>query len=352
MTIKDAIKKVTEKGNLSEEESHSLFSEIMDGNATPSQIGALLAALRMKGETVLEITGAARVMREKAIKVRFEDNASLFEKGDVKDDAILDTCGTGGTGRDTFNISTPVSFVVAACGVKVAKHGNRSASGRCGSADVLEKLGVKIDAPIEVTKKCIQQIGVGFMYAPLYHTAMRHAMATRKEIGIKTIFNLLGPLANPASANCQVVGVFDPRLTEVIADVLGKLGARCAYVVHGMDNLDEVTITTKTKVSEYKDGRVWTYYVEPHTFGFKIAKKESIKGGNVDENATIVKSILGGERGPRQEIVLMNASCALMAAGKSKGFKEGVAIAREAIESGKAREKMEQLIRMTNEGVL
>jgi anthranilate phosphoribosyltransferase len=301
-------------------------------------VGALIVALRMKGETVDEITGAAKVMREKALKIKIDH------------EPLLDTCGTGGTGIDRFNISTAMAFVLAGCGVKVAKHGNRSASSRCGSADVLEKLGVKIDVPAEITEKCIKEINIGFLFAPAFHSAMKYAVTPRKEIGVRTIFNILGPLSNPASATCQVLGVFKDELTETMANVLGKLGVKRAFVVHGDDGLDEVSITGRTKVSELDNGKVKTYHVEPKTFGLRKAALEDIKGGTADENAAIIRSMLSGEKGARRDIVLANAGMAFVAAGKAKDPREGAMLAAEAIDSGKAMEKLEQLIRMTNEG--
>jgi len=341
MDIKNAIKKVTGFENLAEEETRAVFEHIMSGEVTPAQIGAFLTGLRMKGETVEEITGAAMVMREKALKINV--------KKDPPDEPILDTCGTGGTGKGTFNISTTVAFVVAGCGVKVAKHGNRGASSRCGSADVLEALGVRIEVPVEVTEKCINGINIGFLFAPLFHKAMKYAVGPRKEIGIRTIFNLIGPLSNPASATCQVMGVFDESLTQKMAEVLGRLGVSRAYVVYGMDRFDEVTISGRTKVSELRGGGVRSYFVTPETFGVKEAGRDDIKGGSVEENAAVIKSVLSGEQGPALDIVLVNASVALMAAGRVSDFTEGVRAARESIDSGKAREKLDQLVKVTNQ---
>jgi anthranilate phosphoribosyltransferase len=353
MDIKEAIERVVGFGNLTEEEMHSVFNAIMSGEATMSQIAAFITALRMKGETVEEITGAARVMREKSVKIRISGDSVDIDRDEItpEEEAILDTCGTGGTGTNTFNISTTVAFVLAGCGVRVAKHGNRAASSRCGSADVLEKLGVKLDVPVEVTEECIRKINIGFMFAPLFHEAMRYAVTPRKEMGVRTIFNILGPLSNPASATCQVLGVYEQKLTETMARVLGKLGTKRAFVVHGMDGLDEITITGKTKVSELAGGRVRSYYVGPATFGFKKAKLEEIRGGTTEENAMIIRNVLSGEKGPRRDVVLMNSSVALMAAGKVKDFKEGVRVAASAVDSGKALERLEELIRITNEGV-
>ena len=338
MNIKEATAKVVCFENLTERQMRSVFGEIMSGKATSSQIGAFITALRMKGETVDEITGAARVMREKATRIKVRGT-------------VLDTCGTGGTGIKRFNISTTVAFVLAGCGVKVTKNGNRAASSHCGSADVLEQLGVKLDVSAKVTEKCLKNIGIGFLFAPLFHGAMKHAAGPRKEIGIRTIFNILGPLCNPASATCQVLGVFDERLTEPMAKVLKNLGTKRAFVVHGMDNLDEVTIAGKTKITELHNGRIRSYHVNPKTFGVKNAALKDIKGGSAKENAGIIKSILTGEIGPRRDVVLINSSVALMAAGKAKSFKEGVKLAAISIDSAQALEKLEKLIKITNKGV-
>jgi len=343
MDIKNAIEKVIRLKDLTEEETISIFGEIMEGNISPAQIGAFLSGLRMKGESVSEITGAARSMRNKAIKI------SLPEE--ILKEGLLDTCGTGGTGKDTFNISTTVSFVVAGLGVKVAKHGNRAASGRSGSADILEALGVKIDVSPEVTAKCIREIGIGFLYAPIFHSAMKYAALPRKEIGIRTIFNLIGPLSNPAGATCQVMGVYDRDLTEKIAEVLGNLGVKRAYVVHGEDGFDEVTITGKTKVSELKNNKVVSYKIAPKDFGLKVSCGDDIAGGrNAEENAKITRSVLSGKKGAALDIVLMNAAVAFMAAGRIEKMKEGTAMALNSVTSGRALEKLEELIKLTNEG--
>lgn len=335
--IKEAIEKVVKGIDLSEGEMRSCFEEIMTGQATNSQIGSFITALRMKGETADEITGAAKVMREKALKVHVGDG-----------ETIIDTCGTGGSPADTFNISTAVAFVAAGCGLKVAKHGNRSASSRCGSADVLEALGVKIEQPPEAVEKCIREIGIGFLYAPVFHSAMKYAITPRKEIGIRTIFNILGPLANPANTTGQVLGVYDEKLTEVMANVLKNLGAKRALVVYGMDTLDEITITGKTKITELDKGRIRTYYVTPEQFGLKRARLEDIKGGSAEENAGTILSVLKGERSPRRDIVLLNASAAVVVGFKARDFKAGAGLAGESIDSGAAFDKLQKLIEFTN----
>ena len=336
MNIKKAIKKVVNLKSLTQKEAYMVFKDIMNGKATSAQIGALVTALRMKGETADEITGAARVMREKVLKV----------KAGTKRE-VLDTCGTGGTGRGAFNISTTASFVLAGCGVKVAKHGNRAASSHCGSADVLEELGVKVDVPVKVTEKSIKSINIGFMFAPLFHGAMKHAIGPRREIGVRTIFNILGPLSNPASATCQVLGVYDEKLTVLMAEALKKLGTRRAYVVHGKDGLDEVTITGETVVTELKGGKIRTYTISPKDFGLKRTSFKNIKGGTVKLNAKAVKSVLSGGKGPKRDIVLMNSALALMAAGKAKSLKQGVKLASSSIDSGEALNKLKELICMT-----
>ena len=333
--IKEAIEKVVNKIDLTEDQMRGVFDEIMSGKATPAQIGSFITALRMKGETIEEITGAAKVMREKSIHI----NAG---------DAVVDTCGTGGSGTNTFNISTTTAFVVAGCGLKVAKHGNRAASSMCGSADVLEALGVNLDTSPELAERCINEIGIGFMYAPLFHGAMKYAITPRKEIGIRTIFNILGPLSNPAGATSQVIGVYDAKLTEVMAGVLKNLDTKRAFVVYGMDTLDEITITGKTKVTELKSGKIRTYYISPERFGIKKANLEDIKGGDAAENARIILSILKGGRGPKRDVVLLNSSAALVAGFKAKGFKSGIRMADDSISSGVAFDKLNKLIEYTN----
>lgn len=341
--IREAIEKVVKRIDLSEAEMRGIFSEIMSGKATDAQIGAFASALRMKGETVEEITGAARAMREMSVHI----SAGKRSAG-IGEEAIIDTCGTGGSGINTFNISTTVAFVVSGCGLKVAKHGNRAMSGRCGSADVLDALGVKLDIGPDMAQRCLLEIGIGFLYAPAFHNAMKYAAGPRREIGIRTIFNLLGPLSNPANATSQVLGVYDAKLTDMIARVLKNLGSKRAFVVYGMDALDEITITGKTRVSELKGGRVRTYFISPEKFGIKRAGIDDIEGGDSKENADILLSVLKGERNPRRDIVLLNASAALVAGFKAKSFKAGIKMAAESIDSGRALDKLMRLIEMTN----
>lgn len=333
--IREAITKVGKRIDLTEGEMCSVFEEIMSGKAAAAEITAFLDGLRKKGETVEEITAAAKVMREKAIRIK------------VDGDTVIDTCGTGGTGINTFNISTTAALVAAGCGVKVAKHGNRSASCQCGSADVLEALGVKIDIAPDKVAKCINEVGIGFMFAPVFHLAMKYAAPSRKELGGKTIFNILGPLSNPAGATHQVMGVYDAKLTEVLAGVLKNLGSERAFVVSGSDGLDEVTVTGRTKISELDKGQIRTYYVTPEDFRVNRVSLDELKGGASKENAATTLSLLKGERSGRRDIVLANASTSLVLAGKAKDFRTGAEMAEESIDSGKALEKLTKLIEFT-----
>ena len=332
--IKEAINMLVSKINLTEPESAECMKDIMEGKSTDAQTGAFLAALRMKGETVEEITGAARIMRAKAAAIKAPEG-------------VLDTCGTGGDMSHTFNISTTTAFVVAGAGVPVAKHGNRSVSSRSGSADVLEALGVKIDLLPGKVEKCLFETGFGFLFAPLFHPAMKYAVGPRRELGIRTIFNILGPITNPANAKRQILGVFANRLTETLAMVLGKLGAVDAMVVHGEDGLDEVSISGRTRVSRFKDGEVRNFFIEPEDFGIWRNEIEQIRGGEKDENAAITLSILNGEKGPRRDIVLMNSAVALVAAGTTEDFRTALQTAEESIDSGRALKKIEEVKRVS-----
>lgn len=334
--IKEAIAKVVTGINLAEAEAEAVMREIMQGEATDAQIAAYITALRMKGESVEEITGSARVMREKAAHVKVDAPYQV------------DTCGTGGDLSHTFNISTTAAFVVAGAGVAVAKHGNRSVSSKSGSADVLQALGVNIELPPHRVEECLSEVGIAFLFAPMMHQAMKYAIGPRREIGIRTIFNLLGPLTNPAGVKSQIMGVYSADLTGLLARVLGNLGLSHAYVVHGMDGLDEITITDRTKISEYKDGVVNDYYIHPSDFDLPTGKPEDIKGGDSRENATITEYILKGQSGPRRDIVLLNAAAGLAASGKAKDIREGIRIAAESIDSGAAMKKLEQLKKFTN----
>jgi len=333
--IKEAISKVVTGADLSEEEMVGVMNEVMSGECTPAQIGSFITALRMKGETIAEITGAARVMRDKADRV----------DGGTGDGILVDTCGTGGDSSGTFNVSTTAAFVVAGAGVTVAKHGNRSITSHCGSADVLEGLGVNLDLTPEQVGQCIREVGIGFMFAPVMHGAMKYAIGPRREIGIRTVFNILGPLTNPAGANVQVMGVFDPDLTGKLAAVLGKLGALRAMVVCGAGNMDELTVTGETKVAEWSDGQVSEYTVKPEEVGLKRATIAEIQGkGDAGAAATHMRQILSGEAGPCLDMVLLNAGAALTAAGKAVDLKGGVDLARQTVASGAALAKVDGLV--------
>ncbi|MBN1140701.1 MAG: anthranilate phosphoribosyltransferase [Deltaproteobacteria bacterium] len=346
--IKEAIAKVVERQDLSEAEMVTVMDEIMGGEATPAQIAGFITALRMKGETVDEITGAARVMRARATPIRVGTIVGIDrDEINVERESILDTCGTGGSGTKSFNISTTVAFVLAACGVKVAKHGNRSISSACGSADVLEKLGVNLEVSPQRVTECINTLGIGFLFAPALHGAMKYAIGPRKEIGIRTIFNILGPLTNPAAADRQVLGVYRRELVEPITQVLRKLGCRKGYVVHGSDGMDEVTLTGPTSVGEIRGEKVIFYEVKPGDFGLPCCTLDELRGGDAEQNAQIVRGILGGEKGPRREVVLLNSAFALLAAERVADVRAGMERAAQAIDSGQALEKLEGLVEMT-----
>ena len=330
--IKEAIKKVVDGTDLLMDEAAAVMSEIMSGEATPSQIACLITAMRIKGESVDEITGFAKKMREFAIRI------------DPKVEELVDTCGTGGDYSGTFNISTISAIVAAAAGAKIAKHGNRSASSKCGSADILEALGVKIDIPPEKVKQSIEDIGIGFLYAPNFHPAMKFAGPTRKEIGIRTIFNLLGPLTNPAGAKNQLVGVFSAGIKELIAKVLKNLGSREVMVVHGRDTLDEISVCDRTDVSHLKDGRIKNYDIDPKKFGIKPCKRESILGGSIEDNVRITNEVLNGVKGAKRDIVLLNSAAVLVLGKIASELKEGIEIAGEIIDNGKARSKLKDMI--------
>jgi len=349
--IKEAIVKIVRGDDLTEEEMERAMEEVMTGKATPAQIGSFVTALRMKGESVDEITGAAKVMRAKAKKIRLNNHLLNIDRDEinVEDETVLDTCGTGGDGTNTFNVSTATAFVAAGAGVKVAKHGNRAVSSRCGSADVLSNLGVKLDINHSNVETCIQELGIGFLYAPLYHGAMKYAAGPRQEIGLRTIFNLLGPLTNPAGATAQVLGVYAQGLTEKMASVLGKLGTKEAFVVCGEGTFDEISICGSTRVSHLKNGEVRTFEMSPEEYGFKRAAPEAIKGGSARENARIIREILDGEKGPKRDIVLLNAAAAFVAAGLDGGFEGGIERAKDSIDSGGARDKLDALVNFTQQ---
>lgn len=349
--IKTAIAKVVERKDLSEAEMIEVMDQIMSGEATSAQVAAFITALRMKGETVEEITGAARVMRDRATPIRVGKGVLDIDRDDINIDqeTILDVVGTGGDGTNSFNISTTVAFVVASCGVKVAKHGNRAVSSACGSADVLESLGVNLDVTPETVERSIDSIGIGFLFAPALHGAMKHAIGPRKEIGIRTIFNILGPLTNPAGADCQVLGVYRDDLVEPLARVLRKLGCRRGFVVYGLDGMDEITLTGETRVAEIRPEGVAVSTIKPEDFGFLPCTPEDLRGGDAAGNARIVRGILQGDRGPKRDTVLLNAAYCLVAAGKAADPAEGVRMATEAVDSGRAMAKLDQLVALTNE---
>lgn len=335
--FRENLNKIILGHNLNEDEMSGVITEIFSGNITDAQIGALMAALATKGETFEELAGAARAMRRKALRI--QSSAAI----------TVDTCGTGGDGTRTFNISTTTAFVVAGCGVTVAKHGNRSVSSQCGSADLLEVLGVKLDTDPEIVEEAVNQIGIGFLFAPIYHGAMRHAGKARKEVGIRSIFNMLGPLTNPAAANCQLLGVYAPELTEMFAQALQLLGAKRAFVVHGHDGMDEITVCAPTRISELKDGLIRTYDINPEQFFGRVAEPDSLKGGNPEENAQITRNILTGEKSPKRDVVLLNTAAALVAAGRAKDLKDGINTAQISIDSGEALKKLKTLVQYTQE---
>ncbi len=343
MDIKQAIAKVIIHQDLSEEEMVDVMNEIMGGSATPAQIGSFITALRMKGETVAEITGAVRVMRAKVTPIA---TGLDINQGGI----LVDTCGTGGDSSGTFNVSTASAFVVAGAGIMVAKHGNRSVSSHCGSADVLEAAGVSLNLTPEQIGRCVREVGIGFLFAPALHGAMKYAIGPRREIGIRTIFNILGPLTNPAGANVQVVGVFAADLTEPLAEVLGRLGSRRALVVHGEGGLDELTVTGSTRISDFHQGRVSTYNITPEQLGLARATLADLQGGATpSESAAQMRAIFGGEPGAKRDMVLINSGAALMAAGVSADLQAGVKKAAEVIDAGKALAKLEQLVAFCRE---
>ncbi len=335
--IRESLKRLIRREDLLEEEMAALMGEIMSGNATDAQIGAVMAALATKGETFSELAGAARAMRRRA--TRIQTNA----------DVVVDTCGTGGDSSNTFNISTTAAFVVAGCGVTVAKHGNRSVSSKCGSADLLESLGVNLQAGPEVVEEAVREIGIGFLFAPLFHGAMKHAAKARKELGVRSIFNMLGPLTNPAGANCQLIGVYAPALTEMFAQALQLLGAKHALVVHGHDGLDEISVCAPTRVSELNGGAIRTYDISPEQLNLSSADRHDLAGGTPADNALITRKILAGKKGPARDVVVVNAGAALVAAGMASGLPEGMKLAAGAIDDGRAMGKLDELVKFTNE---
>ncbi len=333
--FKELLAFVADGGSLSREQAEEAFEIIMSGAATPSQMGAFLMGLRVRGETVDEIAGAARVMRAKATHVEAPDGA-------------IDTCGTGGDASGTYNVSTGAALIAAACGVPVAKHGNRALSSKAGSADVMSALGVNIEADMELVKESLWRNNIGFLMAPRHHSAMRHVAPTRVELGTRTIFNLLGPLSNPANAKRQLLGVFDRQWVEPMAEVLGSLGSERAWVVHGSDGLDELTTTGASYVAELNNGKLSTFEVRPEDAGLSRAAPGDLKGDDANTNAQAMRAMLDGEPGPFRDIVLYNAAGALIVAGVAEGLRDGVALGAEAIDSGKARAVLDRLVEITN----
>lgn len=334
--IQEAIRNLLNKEDLSFEMAKTVMDEIMSGNATNAQIASFITAIRMKGETIDEITACARSMRNIGLKLQHE--------GDV-----LDIVGTGGDEAFTFNISTISSLVISAAGIPVAKHGNRSVSSKCGSADVLEALGVKIDIPVEKSERILKEIGICFLFAPLYHSSMKYAAPVRKELGVRTIFNILGPLASPANANLQLLGVYDEALVEPMARVLANLGVKRAMVVHGHDGLDEVSLSARTTVCEVNNGKVNSFFLDPHQFGFEYCKPEDLVGGDPVHNADIARRILNGEKGPKRDIVLLNSAVCLYMTYNNITLRECVRMAADTIDSGKAMEQLNRFITKSNE---
>jgi anthranilate phosphoribosyltransferase len=335
VTVREAIQAVLEGRSLSREEAGAAIDEMLTGTVPASQMAALLVALRMKGETPDEIAGAAQALRARAVRV------------EVKLDRLIDTCGTGGDGAHTFNISTASAFVAAAAGARVAKHGNRAASSKCGSADVLAALGVEVELPPAQVASCIDEVGIGFLFAPAHHAAMRHVAPVRKELGVRTLFNLLGPLANPAGVRRQVVGVPAPQFVPVLARTLGELGAERAFVVHGHGGLDEISTAGPTLVAETRNGSVREMQVTPDELGVPSAPIEDLRGGDAQRNAELLLAVLRGEKGGRRSAVLLNSAAAIAASGVCETLRDGVRLAEQAIDSGAALERVERLVQAT-----
>jgi anthranilate phosphoribosyltransferase len=346
--ITESVRRLVDRRDLSRIEAAAAMDAIMSGAATNAQIAAFLTALRMKGETVEELIGFAQVMRQKVVRIRTRGDEVAALTGTDRE-MLIDTCGTGGDATGTFNVSTATAFVVAGAGLRVAKHGNRSVSSLCGSADVVEALGINLELPPPRVSRCLDEVGLGFLYAPLLHTAMKHVMPARREMGIRTVFNMLGPLTNPAGANAQIIGVYAAALTEPLARVLAELGTVRAFVVHGADNLDEISNTGESQLSEVRDGTVRTFTVRPEDFGMPRAAIADLRGGDREQNAQIIRALLEGEPGPRRDIVLMNAAAALVAGGRARDLKDGVGLAAQSIDSGAARDKLQALVALSQQ---
>ncbi len=338
--------------SLSREEAHAVMTEVLTGRCSDAQIAALLVALHMKGETVEEIVGFAEAIRAAAIPLELHANSVLDQSGTGRDalrNSLIDTCGTGGDASGTFNISTATAFVAAGAGVRVAKHGNRSVTSKCGSADVMEALGVNIQLQAAQIAACLEQVGIAFLFAPTMHSAMKHVQTARRELRLRTVFNLLGPLTNPARATCQVVGVYSADLVEKLAEALSMLGLHRALVVHGSDGLDEITITGPTRIGEVRDGQVHTYEVTPEEFGLKRATLEDIAGGDAAHNAALIREIMAGKKSARRDVVLLNAAAALVAAGRADHLRDAVPLAANAIDSGAALARLQALVTFCNQ---
>lgn len=333
--------------SLSRDEARAVMSEILGGHCTDAQIAALLVALHMKGETVDEIVGFAEAIRSAATPLHAEQNAILDASGTERD-ALVDTCGTGGDASGTFNISTATALTVAGAGVRVAKHGNRSVTSKCGSADVVEALGVRLTLPPAKVAQCLDEVGIAFLFAPSMHSAMKYVQPARRELRLRTVFNLLGPLTNPANASAQVVGVYSEALVEKLAEALNRLGLRRALVVHGCDGLDEITVTGPTKIAEVREQAVRTYEVTPEQFGLGRASLDDLMGGDVQANASIIRAILSGERSPKRDVVLLNAAAALVAAARANSIADALSLAAHSLDSGAALAKLEALVKFTN----
>ena len=344
--ITEAVRVLVDRRDLTRIEAAAAMEAIMSGAATNAQIAAFLTALRMKGETVEELIGFAQVMRQKVVKVRTRAADVVAQTGTDRE-MLIDTCGTGGDASGTFNVSTATAFVVAGAGLKVAKHGNRSVSSLCGSADVAETLGIKIELGPSQVARCVDEVGIGFLYAPLLHTAMKYVMGARREMGIRTVFNMLGPLTNPAGANAQVIGVYADALCEPLARVLAELGTIRAFVVHGADGLDEISNTGESHISEVHEGVVRSSRVRPEDFGMPRAAISDLQGGDREENAQIIRQILDGQPGPRRDVVLMNAAAALVVGGTARDLKQGMGLAAQSVDSGDAAGKLSALVQLS-----
>jgi anthranilate phosphoribosyltransferase len=346
--ILDALHRIANhRQSLSRGEAHAVMTEVLTGQCSDAQIAALLVALHMKGESVEEIVGFAEAIRAAAVPLDLHTDSILDASGTGRD-ALVDTCGTGGDASGTFNISTATAFVVAGAGVRVAKHGNRSVTSKCGSADVMEALGVNISLPVAKVAECLEQAGIAFLFAPAMHSAMKHVQTARRELHLRTVFNLLGPLTNPARATCQVVGVYSADLVEKLAEALSMLGLHRALVVHGIDGLDEITITGPTRVGELRDGQVHAYEITPEEFGLQRAKLEDISGGDAARNAALIREVLSGRKSARRDVVLLNAAAALVAAGRADHLRDALPLAVKAIESGAALVRLNALVAFTS----